>query len=100
MSGVRLARAAYIAAVKPAQPLPTMMTFSIRRNLARGGRGETAGSAGCQPAVAGSLPASLVRHNLRYSTRVSAGCRDLQAGSLCSPELARSPFQYRFGTFT
>jgi threonine synthase len=47
------------------------------------------GSAGCQPAVAGSLPATLEHHkNLRAerSESFSASCRKEQASSLCSPD--------------
>jgi hypothetical protein len=43
------------------------------------------GSAGCQPAVAGSLPATSRDVLSSIAKRVSAGCRDVQAGSLRSP---------------
>jgi 5-methyltetrahydrofolate--homocysteine methyltransferase len=43
------------------------------------------GSAGCQPAVAGSLPATFSHRELPPLKSVSASCRDEQAGSLCSP---------------
>jgi hypothetical protein len=49
------------------------------------------GSAGCQPAVAGSLPATFgeaqTDSTSRFARFVSASCRDVQAGSLRSPEL-------------
>src|SRR5206468_4303306 len=43
-SGLRLARAAYNAAVNPAQPVPMMTTFSIERAKGRGWRESWQGS--------------------------------------------------------
>src|SRR5437762_2245274 len=58
---------------------------------------ELLGSAGCQPAVAGSLPATLcATTTLLMNVALglfSAGCRKQQAGSLCSPEIPRSSFE-------
>jgi hypothetical protein len=51
----------------------------------------TLGSAGCQPAVAGSLPATVSRSEYgETQKKISASCRDQQAGSLCSPALLPS----------
>src|SRR6266403_6417779 len=69
-----------------------MMTVSIGINLARAGLGETLGSAGCEPALAGSLPASFVQKGLGYSTRVPASCRDRQAGSLRSQQVSSEQY--------
>ena len=47
------------------------------------------GSTGCQPVVAGSLPATLLAHVISKESVAawgSASCRALQAGSLRSPE--------------
>ena len=49
------------------------------------------GSAGCRPAVAGNISRS---DHSRES--VSAGCRDQQAGSLCSPESFAVTRQMRY----
>jgi len=60
---------------------------------------EFPGSAGCQRAVAGSLPATLcATTTLLMNVALglfSAGCRKQQAGSLCSPEIPRSSFELR-----
>src|SRR5215468_9364279 len=44
------------------------------------------GGAGCQPAVVGSIPATFIQCQSDVLKKVSASCRDLQAGSLRSPE--------------
>jgi len=51
------------------------------------------GSVGRQPVVASSLPAtpfSSVIHGIALIFHLSASCRDIQAGSLCSPEISGS----------
>jgi hypothetical protein len=47
------------------------------------------GSTGCQPVVVGSPADNIFAHAIRFDTifPVSASCRDLQAGSLRSPEI-------------
>ena len=45
------------------------------------------GSIGCQPVVAGSLPAILEQRSARWIKNISAGCLEAQAASLCFPEL-------------
>src|SRR5947207_15608814 len=63
---------------------------------------EFPGSAGCQRAVAGSLPATLcATTTLLMNVALalfSAGCRKQQAGSLCSPEIPRSS-SFRHSSF-
>src|SRR5437773_12454527 len=64
---------------------------------------ELLGSAGCQPAVAGSLPATLCASTTLLMNVTlglfSAGCRKQQAGSLCSPEIPLSAFDLRHSSF-
>src|SRR5437870_5606666 len=64
---------------------------------------ELLGSAGCQPAVAGSLPATLCATTTLLMNAAlglfSAGCRKQQAGSLCSPEIPLSSFELRHSSF-
>jgi hypothetical protein len=55
---------------------------------------EILGSAGCQPAVAGSLPATLwaaTAFSKETLRKFSAGCRKRQAGSLRCPEIVTFP---------
>src|SRR5262249_60231130 len=50
--------------------------------------------AACQPVVAATVPTTCSRHEFWSRGRnppVSASCRDLQAGSLCSPQKAQLP---------
>src|SRR5207237_6055658 len=62
-----------------------MMTFSIGINLARAGRGETLGSAGCQPA----LPSKSARSGMeRQEARASLFNLDLARLGFTMPELA------------
>jgi len=44
------------------------------------------GSAGCQPAVVGSLPTTPDFFEPKFVEDISAGCQDEQASGLCSPD--------------
>src|SRR6266404_3377604 len=52
--------------------------------------------AGCQPVRLGSLPRRLVSTAHRGAKTLPASCRQLQTGSLCSPETETRCFEFRF----